>query len=210
MAEDTPSNPQPPQSFVRKRASGEGKMVKVGSAPKPKGAGRAVSRRDRGTDTRVKGLGTGQRKATQPITTRQFASAGKYTQVDGDTITESMLGRGGRMGGSGLSSYQGIASMAKQANFLGQSDLGPANIADSDNIGYYSFEFPVDALMLPASRPEEIRYYRLAYDRDPIVAAAIDLNTDIPMSKMILEKPKSGDDEFADYVFDWFGTREPH
>jgi hypothetical protein len=53
--------------------------------------------------------------------------------------------------------------------FGGDSGVGYADIADSNNIGYYSYEFPVDALELPASRAEELRFYRLAYDRDPIV-----------------------------------------
>lgn len=58
--------------------------------------------------------------------------------------------------------------------------------------------------MLPASRPEELRYYRLAYDRDPIVARAINMHTEIPLSKMVLDRPKCGDEGFADYVLDWF------
>jgi hypothetical protein len=143
---------------------------------------------------------------------RQYASAGRYTQIEGNTISEPPLNRRG-FSAPLTAQYPGIATAfgdsvsrfgIHTANFLGQSDLGPANIADSDNIGYYSFEFPVDALMLPASRPEELRYYRLAYDRDPIVARAIDMHTEIPLSKMILEKPKCGDEEFADYVFDWY------
>jgi hypothetical protein len=80
--------------------------------------------------------------------------------------------------------------------------VGYADIADSNNIGYYSYEFPVDALELPASRAEELRFYRLAYDRDPIVGRAIDLHTELPLSKMELSKPKSSSEEYADYVFD--------
>src|SRR5271157_2381417 len=161
-------------------------------------------------------VGKAQRVSTRSVNAprqRQYASAGKYTQIEGNTISEAPMNRRGAAPAM-TAQYPGIATAFGEskdrhfgmhtANFLGQSDLGPANIADSDNIGYYSFEFPVDALMLPASRPEELRYYRLAYDRDPIVARAIDMHTEIPLSKMILEKPKCGDEEFADYVFDWF------
>src|SRR5208337_2502312 len=63
-------------------------------------------------------------------------------------------------------------------------------------------EFPVDALELPASRAEELRFYRLAYDRDPIVGRAIDMHTELPLSKMESAKPKCSSEEFSDYVFD--------
>lgn len=161
-----------------------------------------VGKRNRGVNLTVSKVPASTRSIRAPKV-RQYASAGRYTQIEGDIITEAPPNRRGAASPITVQ-YPVIASMAKQANFLGQSDLGPANIADSDNIGYYSFEFPVDALMLPASRPEELRYYRLAYDRDPIVARAIDMHTEIPLSKMILEKPKCGNEEFADYIFDWY------
>jgi hypothetical protein len=161
-----------------------------------------TGKRERGANLTVKKTPNASRSAAAPKT-RQYASAGRYTHIDGDIITEAPPNRRGQAAPI-LAGYPVIASMAKQANFLGQSDLGPANIADSDNIGYYSFEFPVDALTLPASRPEELRYYRLAYDRDPIVARAIDMHTEIPLSKMVLERPKCSDEEFSDYVFDWY------
>lgn len=168
----------------------------------PKSIVQRSPKRDRGTNLTVKKLqSTRTMDAPQQ---RQFASAGKYTVIEGNNIQDDIMMRGRAPRVPTTVQYPTVAAMAKSAGFLGASDLGPANIADSDNIGYYSFEFPVDALMLPASRPEELRYYRLAYDRDPIVARAIDMHTEIPLSKMVLEKPKCGDEEFADYVFDWF------
>jgi hypothetical protein len=95
-------------------------------------------------------------------------------------------------------------SLTKTAGIFDDGGLGPSNIADSNNIGYYNFEFPVDAMEMPQSRTEEIRFYNLAYDRDPIVGQAIDLHTEIPLSKMTLEKPKCSVDKFSDYVFDFF------
>jgi hypothetical protein len=164
--------------------------------------GKPVRSRQRGANLTVGKASKNSRSIIAP-TGRQYASAGRYTHIDGEMITEAPPSRRGAAPPITVQ-YPVIASMAHTANFLGQSDLGPANIADSDNIGYYSFEFPVDALMLPASRPEEIRYYRLAYDRDPIVARAIDMHTEIPLSKMVLEKPKCSNQEFADYVFDYY------
>jgi hypothetical protein len=119
-------------------------------------------------------------------------SAGSYTSQDTDGTIHQ---------GSGGSR---IASIRKQAVLFGDGGLGTADIADSQNIGYYNFEFPVDSLELPQSRKEELKFYRLSYDRDPIVSRAIDLHTELPMSKMILEKPKSSSEAFTDYIYDYY------
>lgn len=117
-------------------------------------------------------------------------SAGSYT-----TIMED---------GSISQGSSKLASIRKQAILFGDGGLGTADIADSQNIGYYNFEFPVDSLELPQSRREELKFYRLSYDRDPIVSRAIDLHTELPMSKMILEKPKSSSETFTDYIYDFY------
>ena len=95
-------------------------------------------------------------------------------------------------------------SFNKTASMFGDSGLGHANVADSGNLQSFNFEFPNDALEQAQSRREELRYFRIAYDRDPIVNRAINLHTELPLSKLILEKPKCSVDSFADYVFDWF------
>ena len=138
---------------------------------------------------------------------REYASAGRYTSLRADgSIADDAPYR------SKLRSMRGLADAlmgggddgAKTASggLFNDGGLGYADIADSNNIGYYSYEFPVDALELPASRAEELRFYRLAYDRDPIVGRAIDLHTELPLSKMELGKPKCSSDEYADFVFD--------
>jgi hypothetical protein len=140
---------------------------------------------------------------------QEFASAGRYTTFDGKSIRDDVAYR------NKLRSLRGLADSflggdetfqsGKMAGmFGGDSGVGYADIADSNNIGYYSYEFPVDALELPASRAEELRFYRLAYDRDPIVGRAIDLHTELPLSKMELSKPKCSSEEYADFVFDEF------
>ena len=57
---------------------------------------------------------------------------------------------------------------------------------------------------LNESRRQELRYYRMAYDRDPIVGRGIDMHVELTLSKMILEKPKCSVQSFADYIFDWY------
>src|SRR5271157_5014304 len=140
--------------------------------------------------------------------TREYASAGRYTTFDGKNIRDDAAYR------NKLRSLRGLADnflgtdetiqSGKIAGLFGDGGVGYADIADSNNIGYYSYEFPVDALELPASRAEELRFFRLAYDRDPIVGRAIDLHTEIPLSKLVLEKPKCSNEEFADYIYDFY------
>src|SRR5271166_1358260 len=142
--------------------------------------------------------------------TWEAASAGRYTTFDGKEIRDDVAYR------NKLRSMRGLADSllgsdptvqtGKTASglFGGDGGVGYADIADSNNIGYYSYEFPVDALELPASRAEELRFYRLAYDRDPIVGRAIDMHTELPVSKMTAEKPKCSSEEYADYVYDDF------
>jgi hypothetical protein len=141
--------------------------------------------------------------------TREYASAGRYTTFDGKNIRDDVAYRNKLRGMRGLAdSLLGddptIQTGKTAGLFGGDGGVGNANIADSNNIGYYSYEFPVDALELPASRAEELRFYRLAYDRDPIVGRAIDLHTELPLSKMELSKPKCSSEEYADFVFDEF------
>ena len=153
----------------------------------------------------------GRKTRSTPRTTRQNLtptpvaaqfSVGKYSSIDTNGQFQDPI--------RDASSTQAKVRMAqKQAGMSKMADLwagesGNANIADSQNIGYYSYEFPVDAPELPQSRAQELRFYRLAYDRDPIVGRGIDLHTEIPMSKINLERPKCSSEAFADYVFDFF------
>lgn len=141
---------------------------------------------------------------------REYASAGRYTSLTADgRIADDVAYRNKLrslrgLADSFLGSDETLQSGKIASGFGGDGGVGYADIADSKNIGYYSYEFPVDALELPASRAEELRFYRLAYDRDPIVGRAIDLHTELPLSKMELSKPKCSSEEYADFVFDEF------
>ena len=155
-------------------------------------------------------VGSPIRKVAVTKEGKVYASAGRYSAMteDGDGIIDSQISRirTAAVGGvvSSPNEGWGMYERVKTAALFSDGTLGNADIADSNNIGYYSYEFPVDALELPSSRPEELRFYRLAYDRDPIVGRAIDMHTELPLSKMILEKPKCSSEDFADYIFDFF------
>ena len=138
-------------------------------------------------------------RPTQIQTTLSPTSIGKYSSID---INGNLTAPSEAESKMRLAKAQG--GFSKQADFWAGDALGGANIADSQNIGYYSFEFPVDALELPQSRVQELRFYRLAYDRDPIVHRGINLHTEIPLSKVTLERPKCSSEAFADYIYDFY------
>jgi hypothetical protein len=143
----------------------------------------------------------------QAAATQQQFSIGKYSAVGVDGKVSDPI-RESAMSPSPLEAKVRMANkmsgMTKTAEYWAGDAMGGANIADSQNIGYYSFEFPVDALELPQSRAQELRFYRLAYDRDPIVGRGVDLHTEIPMSKVTLERPKCSSEPFADFVYDFY------
>lgn len=159
--------------------------------------------RHEGTDVRKVATGINAQGHKQ-----EYASAGRYTTMTSDgKIADDVAYRNKLRGLRGLADSLlggGDDDGMKTAGLFGDGGVGFADIADSNNIGYYSYEFPVDALELPASRAEELRFYRLAYDRDPIVGRAIDMHTELPLSKMESAKPKCSSAEFSDYVFDEF------
>lgn len=152
--------------------------------------------------------------AANKVTGKQYASAGRYSRMKTGSedeiiddhriqaIRQAATGRSGSV--SAPNQGWGMYELVKTAGLFSDGSLGYADIQDSNNIGYYSYEFPVDALELPSSRPEELRFYRLAYDRDPIVGRAVDMHTELPLSKMVLEKPKCSSEEYADYIYDFF------
>jgi hypothetical protein len=190
MADET-QKPSSPQSFVVDR---QGKRV--------------ASTRERGTNTVVRDTST---RKVASANGKQFASAGRYSRMkegSDDEIQDDHRIQAIRQAATGTvasrNSGWGMYEVVKTGALFSDGALGYADIQDSNNIGYYSYEFPVDALELPSSRPEELRFYRLAYDRDPIVGRAIDMHTELPLSKMVLEKPKCSSDEYADYIYDYF------
>lgn len=181
-------------------------------AKKTDGEGRRLNSRERGANLRI-GSSLVKRKIAK-IGGKEFASAGKYTQVNnkGEIVEDSAMNklraiqgaaRGGTVSSNPNSGWGMYESAKTAAGLFSDGGVGMADIADSNNIGYYSYEFPVDALELPAAA-EELRFYRLAYDRDPIVGRAIDMHTELPVSKMTAEKPKCSSEEYADYVYDDF------
>lgn len=76
----------------------------------------------------------------------------------------------------------------KSAN-IGGSAIG-ANTALSGQQSFFSPQLSTDFLELPQSLREKREIYRHFYNTDEIVAQAIDLHTELPMSKVRLAAPK--------------------
>ncbi len=63
---------------------------------------------------------------------------------------------------------------------------------------FYSPELSPDFLELPQSVDEQRNFYRYFYDNDPFVGQAIDLHTELPLSKIRLRKPKAKNKKLAE------------
>lgn len=63
---------------------------------------------------------------------------------------------------------------------------------------FYSPELSTDFLELPQSIDEQRNFYRFFYDYDPFVGQAIDLSTDLPLSKLRVGMPVAKNRELAE------------
>ena len=63
---------------------------------------------------------------------------------------------------------------------------------------FYSPELSTDFLELPQSVDEQRNYYRFFYDHEPFVGQAIDLHTELPLSKLRLGMPKAKNRDLAE------------
>lgn len=81
-------------------------------------------------------------------------------------------------------------SIRVAASFGG--DFGNGGVASADS-AFYSPQLSTDFLELPQSEREKRELFRFWYVTHPIVGAAIDFHTDVPMSKIRLSLPKGSD-----------------
>lgn len=63
---------------------------------------------------------------------------------------------------------------------------------------FYSPELSPDFLELPQSVDEQRNYFRFFYDHDPFVGQAIDLHSELPLSKLRLRKPRAQNPQMAE------------
>lgn len=75
---------------------------------------------------------------------------------------------------------------------------GGGNVSDSSGGNFYSPELSTDFLELPQNLHEQWRFYRFFYRTEPFVGQAVDLHTELPLSKIRISKPKSSNPELAE------------
>jgi hypothetical protein len=73
-----------------------------------------------------------------------------------------------------------------------------SGVVGSAGGNFYSPHLSTDFLELPQSQDEKRSFYRHFYDNDPFVGQAVDLITEIPISKIRFGKPKSKNRELAE------------
>jgi len=76
--------------------------------------------------------------------------------------------------------------------------LGGANAVQGSGGNFYSPELSTDFLELPQSLHENWNYYRFFYRSEPFVGQAVDLHTELPLSKIRISKPKAKNEAVAE------------
>jgi hypothetical protein len=96
-------------------------------------------------------------------------------------------GTGGGIGGIG-------GTVGGGGGFSGGGGGGVGSVGgtvDASSGNFYSPELSTDFLELPQSLNEQWNYYRFFYNNEPFVGQAIDLHTELPLSKVRLGRPKA-------------------
>lgn len=119
---------------------------------------------------------------------------------------------------SGLTEKEKIARQIKKtaagfdglAGAFGGGAFGNTTLSNQGN--FYSAQLSTDFLELPQSLRERREVYRHFYNADEIVGQAIDLHTELPLSKLRLTTPKpttmpegfESPEDYGKYILDFF------
>ena len=135
---------------------------------------------------------------------REQLTIGKPGKVVLGSMRSKLANIGGGSAFSGGGGFGGIGS-GVSAGGSGYGSAGGSMIGSGGN--FYSPELSTDFLELPQSLDEQRNYFRFFYRSDPFVGQAIDLHTELPLSKIRLGRPESDDKELADealeFVKEW-------
>jgi hypothetical protein len=112
---------------------------------------------------------------------------------------------------SQLTEKEKLVRKIKTANAGLSGGLG-GNTVPSSQGAFFSAPLSTDFLELPQSLREKRELYRHYYKSDPIVGQAIDLHTELPMSKVRLATPKpttfpegfDSAEDYGKYILDFF------
>lgn len=132
---------------------------------------------------------------------REELSIGKPSPL----IRGSMRSKIAACGGSAFSGYGGgaggIPGIGVSGGGSGVGSAGASTLGSGGN--FYSPELSTDFLELPQSLDEQRNYFRFFYRADPFVGQAIDLHTELPLSKIRLGRPEAKSKELAEQSLDF-------
>lgn len=106
-----------------------------------------------------------------------------------------------------------LTAKEKQARRIQrQANTGSFNTSVATQGSFFSPQLSTDFLELPQSLREKREIYRHFYNTDPIVGQAIDLHTELPLSKVRLSTPKPSTfpegfkdaHDYGSYILWWF------
>ena len=95
------------------------------------------------------------------------------------------------------------ANVVKTANF-NKKAAGSGGIADAQFHDFYSPVISKDFLELPQNLKERRAWYRFFYSFNEMVRRAIDLHSELPLSRIRLSPPKCKDTEQAQYILAFY------
>jgi len=90
-----------------------------------------------------------------------------------------------------------ITASTMRARTAGFNGLGGADTVEGVGGNFYSPELSTDFLELPQSLHEQWNYYRFFYRSEPFVGQAIDLHTELPLSKIRIGMAKAKNRDLA-------------
>jgi len=148
-------------------------------------------------------------KGSASPTSRTNEDAREVAQVP-NTRPNISIGKPKRVVAGSMKSSGGPGSFrARVASFSGGGggggggggfggNMGGGAVAQASGGNFYSPELSTDFLELPQSLNEQWNYYRFFYNNEPFVGQAIDLHTELPLSKVRLARPAAKSKKLAD------------
>jgi hypothetical protein len=124
---------------------------------------------------------------TRTRMTRPYASSGSYSNL---TYKERLARQQSKLAGGGLGGSTGGSGMGGGYGGFGAVGGGYGNTTMSNGDSFFSPQLSTDFLELPQSLREKREIYRHFYNTDELVGQAIDLHTELPLSKVRLAPPK--------------------
>ena len=118
------------------------------------------------------------------------------TDEEGTPVAHIANGDGKRRARSGKPKRVLTSSMKSRIGST--AGLGGSNILEGGGGNFYSPELSTDFLELPQSLHEQWNYYRFFYRSEPFVHQAVNVHTELPLSKIRVGLPKFGTRKMAE------------